>query len=81
MSKTLQTLIERAAKWPEEARDEAARALAAIEQKHLGGDLEEIRTKIAASLADARPDVSVDDAFGRIERLHAERMKPRGDAA
>ena len=81
MSKTLESLIERAARWPQEAQEEAARALAGIEQKYLGGNIDEIRRRISASLADARSDVPADGAFERIERLHAKRMKPRGDAA
>jgi hypothetical protein len=36
MNKTLESLIDRVAQWPQEAQDEAARALAAIEEKHVG---------------------------------------------
>jgi antitoxin ParD1/3/4 len=33
------------------------------------------RRKIQEALDDPRPDVSLDEAFGRIEQKHAERMK------
>lgn len=47
MNKRLESLLERASAWPEEAQDEAALALAAIEEKHFGGDLAAIRQQIA----------------------------------
>jgi hypothetical protein len=37
MNKRLESLLERAPAWPEEAQDEAVRALTAIEEKHAGG--------------------------------------------
>jgi hypothetical protein len=36
MNKKLEALIERLGTWPEEVQDEAAEALAAIEENHLG---------------------------------------------
>jgi hypothetical protein len=81
MNKQLEALMERAAAWPEPAQEEAVRALAAIEEKHLGGDLAAARDRIERSLADPRPDVPLDEAFERVERVHAKRMKARGDAA
>ena len=36
MNKTLATLVDRLPTWPAEAQDEAARALSAIERKHVG---------------------------------------------
>jgi len=36
MNKQLEALMERASTWPEAAQDEAARALAAIEERHVG---------------------------------------------
>ena len=36
MNKKLEALMERASTWPEAVQDEAADALAAIEEKHLG---------------------------------------------
>ena len=36
MNKILATLVDRLPTWPAEAQDEAARALSAIEQKHIG---------------------------------------------
>ena len=36
MNKKLEALMERVGTWPEEVQDEAAHALAAIEQKHIG---------------------------------------------
>jgi hypothetical protein len=35
MNKQLESLLQRATAWPEEAQDEAVRALTAIEEKHL----------------------------------------------
>jgi hypothetical protein len=81
MNKSLESLLQRAATWPPEAQDEAERALRAIEQKHVEGDLGRVRDRIAQSLSDPRPDVSLDDAFERIELLHAKRVKAGGDVA
>ena len=36
MNKRLESLIDRVPTWPQEAQDEAARALMAIEEKHVG---------------------------------------------
>jgi antitoxin ParD1/3/4 len=36
-----------------------------------------IRARIRRSLEDPRPDVPIDEAFERIEKLHAETMKGR----
>ncbi len=36
MNKRLESIIDRVATWPEEAQDEAVRALTAIERKHVG---------------------------------------------
>jgi len=36
MNKKLEALMERVGTWPEEVQDEAAHALAAIEEKHIG---------------------------------------------
>jgi antitoxin ParD1/3/4 len=40
-----------------------------------------IRTRVRRSLEDPRPSVPLDEAFDRIERLHAEIVKERGDAS
>lgn len=51
MNKRLESLIVRVPTWPEEAQDEAARALAAIERKHVGAQRlsdEEREAKLAA---------------------------------
>jgi antitoxin ParD1/3/4 len=43
------------------------------------GMLDEIwRRKIQEALDDPRPDVLLDEAFGRIEQKHAQRMKASG---
>jgi hypothetical protein len=36
MNKTLESLIDRVSSWPQEAQDEAALVLAAIEERHVG---------------------------------------------
>jgi hypothetical protein len=36
MNKTLESLIDRVSSWPQEAQDEAALILAAIEERHVG---------------------------------------------
>lgn len=81
MNKRLESLLERAASWPQEAQDEAERALRAIEQKLLDGDLALVRDRIGQSLSDPRPDVSVDESFERIEQLHVKHVKTRDDVA
>jgi hypothetical protein len=83
MNKRLEFLFERAAAWPEEAQEEAVRALTDIERKHVSRDedLAQVREQVEGSLSDERPDVPLDDAFERIERLHAERRKASGDAS
>ena len=51
MNKTLESLIDRIPTWPEEAQDEAVRALAAIERTHVGArplSDEEREAKLAA---------------------------------
>ena len=40
-----------------------------------------IRTRVRRSLDDPRPGVPLDDAFDRIEKLHADAMNARGDAS
>jgi antitoxin ParD1/3/4 len=40
-----------------------------------------IRTRVRRSLDDPRPSVPLDEAFDRIERLHADTVKARGDAS
>lgn len=40
-----------------------------------------IRTRVLRSLDDPRPGVPLDDAFDRIEKLHADAMNARGDAS
>jgi hypothetical protein len=81
MNKSLRSLLDRAAGWPAEAQAEAARALAAIEHRHVGGDIESFRRQIERALADPRPDVPAAEAFARIERLHAEDIETRGNVA
>jgi antitoxin ParD1/3/4 len=39
-----------------------------------------IRTRVRRSLDDPRPSVPMDEAFDRIEKLHADAVKARGDA-
>ena len=73
------------ASWPEEVQKEAIRALSAIEEKHLRGDpeasiisdkdIEAVRSEIRRSLADPRPDRTLEQSFEGVERLHAERLK------
>ena len=51
MNKRLESLINRVPTWPREAQDEAVRALAAIERKHVGAQRlsdEEGEAKLAA---------------------------------
>jgi hypothetical protein len=81
MNQKLAVLLQRVAEWPEAAQDEAVRALAAIEEKQVGGNLSDARSRIARSLADPRPDIPLDQAFDNIELLHAQRLKARGDVA
>src|SRR6266851_5468880 len=40
-----------------------------------------IRTRVRRSLDDPRPSIPLDEAFDRIEKLHADAMKVRGDAS
>jgi antitoxin ParD1/3/4 len=40
-----------------------------------------IRTRVQRSLDDPRPSVPLDEAFDRIEKLHANTAKARGDAS
>jgi antitoxin ParD1/3/4 len=40
-----------------------------------------IRARVRRSLEDPRPSVPLEEAFDRIERLHAETVKERGDAS
>ena len=40
-----------------------------------------IRTRVRRSLDDPRPSVPLDEAFGRIERLHRGAVKARKDAS
>jgi antitoxin ParD1/3/4 len=40
-----------------------------------------ITARVRRSLEDPRPSVPLDDAFDRIEKLHADRLKARGDAS
>jgi hypothetical protein len=80
MNKRLEALLQRASTWPQEAQDEAERALRAIEQKHSEGDLGLVRDRIERSLSDPRPDVSLNEAFERIDDVHAKRLKA-GDVA
>jgi antitoxin ParD1/3/4 len=40
-----------------------------------------IRTRVRRSLDDPRPSIPLDEAFDRIERLHADTVKVRGDAS
>jgi antitoxin ParD1/3/4 len=37
-----------------------------------------MRARIDQALADPRPDISLEDAFDRLETRHAERMKSSG---
>jgi antitoxin ParD1/3/4 len=39
-----------------------------------------MRTRVQRSLDDPRPSVPLDEAFDRIEKLHAGTVKARGDA-
>ena len=87
MNKALEQLMEWASGWPEEAQKEAVRVLSAIEEKHVHGDaetsiisdrdIEAVRSEIQRSLIDPRPDKTLEQSFGRVERLHAERLKAR----
>jgi hypothetical protein len=61
MNKKLEALMERVSTWPEDVQDEAADALAAIEEKHLGeraltpeeeAKLAALRETIARSIAE-----------------------------
>jgi hypothetical protein len=70
MNSELKSLMLRAAGWPEVAQQEAVLALAKIERKHLDGNIEALQSRIHRSLADSRPDLDLDEAFDRIERLH-----------
>src|ERR1700720_1570720 len=40
-----------------------------------------IRTRVRRSLDDPRPSIPLDDAFDRIEKLHTDTVKARGDAS
>ena len=40
-----------------------------------------IKTRVRRSLEDPRPGVPLDEAFDRIEKLHADTVKARGDAS
>jgi antitoxin ParD1/3/4 len=40
-----------------------------------------IRTRVRRSLDDPRPSIPLDEAFDRIEKLHADTVKVRGDAS
>jgi len=40
-----------------------------------------IRTRVRRSRDDPRPSVPLDEAFDRIEKIHANRLKVRGDAS
>jgi antitoxin ParD1/3/4 len=40
-----------------------------------------IRARVRLSLDDPRPSVPLDEAFDRIEKLHADTAKARGDAS
>jgi antitoxin ParD1/3/4 len=40
-----------------------------------------IRTRVRRSLDDPRPSIPLDEAFDRIEKLHTDTVKVRGDAS
>ena len=40
-----------------------------------------IGTRVRRALDDPRPNVPLDEAFDRIEKIHADTLKMRGDAA
>jgi hypothetical protein len=58
MNKLLAALLERAASWPREAQDEAVRALAAIERRHV----------VAASAGDQGRDARLADLRATLDR-------------
>ena len=79
MNKKLEALMERASTWPEAVQDEAADALAAIEQKHLGArpltpeeeaKLAALRETIERSIAGGG-SYTDEEVAGYIEQVHA----------
>jgi hypothetical protein len=84
MNKNLEALIERAGTWPEAVQDEAAHALAAIEQKHFGGKLSpEDEVKLAALRETIERSIQQggshtdEDIADFIERVHARAEQER----
>jgi hypothetical protein len=81
VNKRLESLIVRVPTWPEEAQDEAARALDAIERKHvrtqpLTGEereakLASLRETINRSI-EAGGSHTDEDVAAHLERLHAQ---------
>ena len=62
---------------------EALRDAVRVWQRQRSEDAERlaaIRTRVRRSLDDPRPSVPLDEAFDRIEKLHADTVKARGDA-
>jgi hypothetical protein len=80
MNRKLEALIDRVSTWPQDAQEEAAQALAAIEEKHVG-----VRRPLTpeeeAKLADLRETINRsierggsytdDEVAAYIERVHA----------
>ena len=63
---------------------EALRDAVRIWQRQRSEDAERltaIRTRVRHSLEDPRPSVPLDEAFDRIEQLHADAVKARGNAS
>ena len=81
VNKRLESLIVRVPTWPEEAQDEAVRALAAIERKHVGAQrlsIEEREAKLAALRETVNRSIEAggshtdEDVAAYLERLHAQ---------
>ena len=80
MNKKLESLIDRVSTWPQDAQEEAAQALAAIEEKHVG-----VRRPLSpeeeAKLADLRATINRsierggsytdEEVAAYIEQVHA----------
>jgi antitoxin ParD1/3/4 len=63
---------------------EALRDAVRVWQRQRMEDAERLtatRTRVRRSLDDPRPSIPLDEAFDRIEKLHADTVKVRGDAS
>ncbi len=63
-----------------EALRDAVRVWQRQRSEHAAERLAAIRTRVRRALDDPRPSVPLDEAFDRIEKLHADTVKARGDA-